>query len=704
MGNYKYYDKGYDPTPLGRADLLDWQRWLGRRRVPEGRIGGGLRNRRHRALRVPEARNRAPPGVEQRSPCRSKRARPCSRSAAARNAGRPAPAARQRPNRPRRVARVRAQTSPFDRGHARLLLYRAARHAGATLVKATVEIPYEEEFARYGNYSRAAKACPAYAAASPTDRVHGSECLFEAYFPQFFETARALLRIRRGAAYYAVPTAAARGSPCCVLVHRRQRRGRRNPAAWLERSGSREAREHEAAIVVGNANLNAQEEHHEGNAAEVVQAMVDGPRIGLLLRRARTERRPDAAPAARLARSRRTARARSATSTCKAPNSRNSSARAGSCSPRSAAVQQPSEQIEATVSQLIPDIGEGELVARSAAGNAAAPQRGRECSRRSREGRAPATRASARAKPKACHTSSRRFPANCVGAVCPPGGPGILPAYSFTSSDEEVGRFVEARTALRRNRTRSSSTRRKNRSSRKARTIAQGLVESKSGLFCALNTGETMVTITAGGVSASLPVTVRGGQRTPPMRDHAGEANARLPNSRSARPRRRLRRPPPPPRPPRRLRCCPCPRRRYRRPSRRPRSAPAQAHRRRPFFIQPALPVLLAPFVPPPLRRAREPDSPEWHLGGHLAGRGGPEGRRAGGGDRVGEQPGGRLSRDLNTSPRPPTCSASSCWPRSPARRASRARVAADARCVWPRPRSPRSARSGAWADERRRR
>ena len=36
------------------------------------------------------------------------------------------------------------------------------------------------------------------------------------------------------------------------------------------------AKGHEAAIVVGNANLNAQEEHHEGNAAEVVRTIVAG--------------------------------------------------------------------------------------------------------------------------------------------------------------------------------------------------------------------------------------------------------------------------------------------------------------------------------------------------------------------------------------------------------------------------------------------
>ncbi len=91
------------------------------------------------------------------------------------------------------------------------------------------------------------------------------------------------------------------------------------------------------------------------------------------------------------------------------------------------------------------------------------------------------------------------IPSECEGAAC---AERIVPEYAFTSSRTDIGDFVERNTAA----------------------AAQPAVEqdptthepiheqvSKSGLFCAFNAGTTTVTISAGGLSASLPVTVQAG-------------------------------------------------------------------------------------------------------------------------------------------------------------------------------------------------
>jgi len=88
------------------------------------------------------------------------------------------------------------------------------------------------------------------------------------------------------------------------------------------------------------------------------------------------------------------------------------------------------------------------------------------------------------------------IPSYCNGNGC---ASAILPEYSFSSSREDIGAFVA-----------------KNEQSADPRAVLlnsseKPIVESKSGLFCAFNAGTTTVTISAGGLSASLPVTVQAG-------------------------------------------------------------------------------------------------------------------------------------------------------------------------------------------------
>jgi hypothetical protein len=84
----------------------------------------------------------------------------------------------------------------------------------------------------------------------------------------------------------------------------------------------------------------------------------------------------------------------------------------------------------------------------------------------------------------------------------------ITPSYSFTSSNPVVGNFVAASGAG---------------SSYPTLTAGGETTPSaKSGLFCAFNAGTTTVTVTAGLMSASLPVTVTAGDIGPPCGTVAG--------------------------------------------------------------------------------------------------------------------------------------------------------------------------------------
>jgi len=110
------------------------------------------------------------------------------------------------------------------------------------------------------------------------------------------------------------------------------------------------------------------------------------------------------------------------------------------------------------------------------------------------------------------------IPSNCVGSIC---ASGIFPEYTFTSSRPEIGNFVEP-----------------NLSSPDPKAVLleheKPVPDPRSGLFCAYNAGTTIVTIDAGGLSASLPVTVQAGSvrrpcGTQPLKGQAASAAAPTP-------------------------------------------------------------------------------------------------------------------------------------------------------------------------------
>jgi hypothetical protein len=193
-----------------------------------------------------------------------------------------------------------------------------------------------------------------------------------------------------------------------------------------------------------------------------------------------------------------------------------------------------------------------------------------------------------------CETSQYiPIPANCVGNACASAN---LPEYTFSSSRPDIGDFVEPNLA-----------------SPDPRAVLLGpndkpIPDSQSGLFCAYNGGTTVVTISAGGRSASLTVTVQAGSvrrpcgtqplqgvvnqqqaaAAPPPAPAPAPAPAAGPAPAGSAPSVPLPAPPtpqvtsPPPHP----------------------SPPA------PFFLPGALPAPLLAFVPPPLPTPARPTPP----------------------------------------------------------------------------------------------
>ncbi len=88
------------------------------------------------------------------------------------------------------------------------------------------------------------------------------------------------------------------------------------------------------------------------------------------------------------------------------------------------------------------------------------------------------------------------IPSNCIGTAC---SHGLLPEYSFSSSRPDIGNFVKQNLEV---------------AGAQPTPVLEHeevVPDPSSGLFCALNAGTTIVTITAGGLSSSLPVTVQAG-------------------------------------------------------------------------------------------------------------------------------------------------------------------------------------------------
>ncbi len=196
------------------------------------------------------------------------------------------------------------------------------------------------------------------------------------------------------------------------------------------------------------------------------------------------------------------------------------------------------------------------------------------------------------------------IPSNCIGSGCESY---LLPQYTFSSSRPDIGGFVKPN--LNASDPHAVKQNAKGEPERESINPATGVEESQSGLFCAYNPGTTIVTIHAGGLSASLPVTVQAGsvrepcgtvpakevrssQQTVPTPPPPAPAPGPTSSSPAASPPPIPLPPAPTIVPPAVVRAVP------------PRPLPP------PYYVPLAAPLLPVVFVPPPLPPAANPTPP----------------------------------------------------------------------------------------------
>jgi len=178
------------------------------------------------------------------------------------------------------------------------------------------------------------------------------------------------------------------------------------------------------------------------------------------------------------------------------------------------------------------------------------------------------------------------IPAICVGTTCQTEA--VLPEYEFASSNPDIGAFVKLNTA--------SNNPRSVLQNGKGEPVPDGYENARreqlgatSGLFCAYNKGVTDVSIRAGGLSYTIPVTIQAGS----VREPCGTVPLReLPAS----PTQNV--PPPAPAPSPTPAAAP------------PASTPPLPLPPAPLAPAPAVPVHVAPAAPPafvPLAAATTP-------------------------------------------------------------------------------------------------
>ena len=493
----------------------------------------------------------------------------------------------------------------------RAFLYTGARvTTGETSGPATQVIPYRRELERYAEVL-GSSGPDAYAAPSPTDLDGaGGEQLFEqafSGFPRPFGTAEQVAGLGEAGqpghscggasgcqAGYAIDSTGQGGSQRVrVIVLDDTTQIGETQLSWLAEELTRAKASSEPAIVVGHADLNAEiAAGGEAGAAAAAAARVlvgdgasayfyDSPEKNITLPlRSGTRSIPSFG-----------------TGTLGYVKFETEEAAGGFLGASGfllaqvqVAQRNPTSNVAPVSARLIPNVGElameatdGTLLRRSQAALfealARRPRSGNVASDESEEGlTSPYIRIS---------SSS-----SCVGSEC---ANGVLPAFSFSSSNRKVGEFVA-----------------QNLATGNAHAVLLGangkpIPDPESGLFCAYAPGTTTVTVSTGGLSYSLPVTVQAGsvrqpcgttpqevlaatQQSEPLVPPApAPAPAAAPPS-SAPPVVPV--PPPPPSP--------------------VAQTPPVAHAAlaTPFFVQPALPAFVPAIVPPPVPTPARPTPP----------------------------------------------------------------------------------------------
>jgi hypothetical protein len=515
----------------------------------------------------------------------------------------------------------------------RAFLYTGPRvTTGETAGPATLVVPYRRELGRYAQLL-GSSPIPAFAVASPTDLAGsaGESDFAQAFtgFPQ--ETLSAKDGEEQGCtegvgcqlAYYSFPSEGTGGTVQVIVL---DDSGDVDPQQlrWLEGQLAKARASAIPAIVVGDADLNAQIAAGDPAAAAVAQALGQGgasayfydspeKNIALPLRDAESVPTFGSGTLGYV--------------NYQAESSGDFLGASGFLLGQvDVAARNPATNVAPVTAELIPNIGELALEAQ-----------GGTLLRRSQVADFAALARRPRAGNEARNGSIRRttdpyipIPATCVGTVC---ANGIFPEYTFTSSAPDIGGFVEENlaspdphaTPLQGPDGRPIPDEPRN---AKGELTANGQFEensagepvnekgevvrrTQSGLFCAYNKGATTVTISAGGLSSSLPVTVQAGS----VREPCGTVPLKnLPSQQQATPVP----PPPPPPPPAPAPAGPAPAPvplavppvPVLPPSVTPPSPPARPALPPPF-LPPALPIAALPaFVPLPVPTPARPTPP----------------------------------------------------------------------------------------------
>jgi hypothetical protein len=365
-------------------------------------------------------------------------------------------------------------------------------------------VPYRREFARYAALL-GSSGVPAYAVATPTDRGPGSECLFEeaglpAPLGRGPEHSAEPCAGEGQSAYYAVPTTGPTGPVRVVMLDTSSDPGA-TQRAWLAAQLSLGKSRAEPVIVVGNLDINARISGGDSEAAALAQTLAGGPacikaEAGCALASAYFYDAPEQNIETPLV-----------VGGISIPTFGSgtlgyvlSSAAAkqdfiGHSGFLLAQVNYGSRDVNnkaVVTAHLEPVIGELALEAKDGV-----------LLRRSQ----PALFSGLARRPRAGGLSERQanrnvsalyipIPPNCVGLQC---SKGIFPQYTFTSSRPDIGDFVKPNLAF---------------PDRHAVLLGPNekpIPDSSSGLFCAYNAGTTVATISSGGLSASLTITVQAG-------------------------------------------------------------------------------------------------------------------------------------------------------------------------------------------------
>jgi hypothetical protein len=415
---------------------------------------------------------------------------------------------------------------------------------GETAGPATLAIPYARELNRYAQLL-GASPIPAFAAASRWELdIARDEELFEEQFSGFsepFGTAPALAHLAPAggpherascaatpgcqAGYYALVSSGSTGSVRVIVLDDSAEVGTIQQA-WLAGQLAGAKTSEEPAIVVGNADLNAQIAAKNGStaAAEAVAQILDAGDASAyfydLPEQNITEplRGAEAVPTF-------------GSGTLGYVNFTAEStghflgASGFLVAEVNTKTQEPSGRFPVHV-KLIPNVSELALEAQDGT-----------LLRRSNTALFAALARRPRAGNQARNETNNRttdpyipIPSSCIGTEC---ANGIFPEYTFTSSNPDIGCFVEENLAAtdphetplqnakgepvrdeprnaRGELTRSGQFE-ENGKGEPVNEDGEVLHGAQSALFCAYNAGTTIVTIDAGGLSSSLPVTVQAG-------------------------------------------------------------------------------------------------------------------------------------------------------------------------------------------------